>query len=146
VLECNLDDATGELLAGAIEALLEAGALDAWAAPITMKKGRPGLVLSAIAPRAASDAVSRAILRDSTSLGVRLTPVARVELPRLIEVVATSYGDIPVKVSGDPSLGALQTKPEFDVCRRAAAEHGVPIREVLRAALAAAADLSAPTP
>ena len=146
VIEANLDDATGELVGACIESALEAGAVDAWAAPITMKKGRPGLVLSAIAPRAASDAVSRAILRDSTSLGVRLTPVARVELPRRIEVVATSYGDIPVKVSGDPSLGALQTKPEFDVCRRAAAEHGVPIREVLRAALAAAADLSAPTP
>jgi uncharacterized protein (DUF111 family) len=57
VLEANVDDMTGELAGYAIAALLDAGALDAWATPVTMKKGRPGLVLSALAPRLAAEAV-----------------------------------------------------------------------------------------
>jgi len=144
VIEANLDDATGEIVGACIEAALEAGAVDAWASPVTMKKGRPGLVLAAIAARSAGDAVSRAILRESTTLGVRLTPVARVERARRFETVDTAYGAIPVKVAGGDGLGPAQLKPEFDDCRRAAAAHGVPVRDVVRAALVAAAARTPP--
>jgi uncharacterized protein (TIGR00299 family) protein len=137
VLQANLDDSTGELLAAAIEMVMAAGALDVWASPVTMKKGRPGWVLSAIAEAARSDEVAGSILRETTSIGVRRYPVSRVERPRRQVDVETSFGTIRVKIAAGP-FGPPQVKPEFDDCFRAARAHGVPVREVLRAALSAA--------
>jgi uncharacterized protein (TIGR00299 family) protein len=137
ILEANVDDATGELAASWIEALFAAGALDAWVTPIAMKKGRPAMTISALAPLAHSDAVAHAILRETTSLGVRRHAIARLERPRTLEQVDTPYGRIPVKVATGP-FGPPQVKPEFDACAAAAATHGVPVREVIRAALVAA--------
>jgi hypothetical protein len=140
VLEANVDDATGELAAAWIEALLGAGALDAWATALTMKKGRPGLTISALADVAHADAVGHAMLRETTTLGVRRYDVTRAERPRRMVEVQTPYGAIPVKVSEGP-FGPPQVKPEFDACARAAREHGVPVRVVLQAAATAAAGL-----
>lgn len=136
VLEANLDDVTGELLGACIESLLSGGALDAWASPVTMKKGRPAYILSALAPVALADNVATVMLRESTSLGVRRHAVTRVERPRHIEHVETRFGRVPVKVAGGP-FGAAARKPEFDACRALAREHGVTVREVLEAALVA---------
>jgi uncharacterized protein (TIGR00299 family) protein len=136
VLEANVDDATGELAASWIESLLAAGAVDAWATPITMKKGRPALTLSALAPIERAGAVEHAMLRETTSLGVRRHDVVRTERPRHVVHVATPYGPIPIKVSEGP-FGPPQAKPEFDACAAAARAHGVPVREVLRAAMGA---------
>lgn len=138
VLEANIDDATGELAASWIESLLGAGALDAWATPITMKKGRPALTLSALAPIERADAVAHAMLRETTSLGVRRHDVSRLERPRRIEHVDTPYGRIPLKIAEGP-YGPPQLKPEFDACAAAAKAHGVPVREVVRAVMAASA-------
>jgi uncharacterized protein (TIGR00299 family) protein len=138
VLEANVDDASGELAGSWIESLLSAGAVDAWVTPITMKKGRPAMTISALAPLARADAVAHAMLRETTSLGVRRYEVARIERPRTIEHVETSYGRIPIKVATGP-FGPPQAKPEFDACVEAARAHGVPVREVLRSAMAAAA-------
>jgi uncharacterized protein (TIGR00299 family) protein len=137
VLEANVDDATGELAGAWIEALLAAGALDAWATPITMKKGRPALTVSALAEADHGDAVAHAMLRETTSLGVRRYLVSRVERPRRIEKVETPYGVIPVKVASGP-FGPPQVKPEFEACLAAARAHGVPVKEVVRAAIASA--------
>jgi uncharacterized protein (TIGR00299 family) protein len=136
LVEANVDDLTGELAAHAIAALLEAGALDAWASPVTMKKGRPGLVLSAICRDAAQEQVSATLLRETSSIGVRRSPVTRTERPRRVVEVETSFGRIPLKVSEGP-FGPPQVKPEFDACARAAREHGATVREVIAAALAA---------
>ncbi len=138
VIEANIDDATGELVAAAIEALFEAGALDAWATPITMKKGRPAFTVSAICPIERADAVSNAMLRETTSIGLRRYGVSRVERPRETRMVHTPYGDVPVKIASGP-FGPAQVKPEFDACLAAAKAHNVPVREVIRAALAATA-------
>ncbi len=140
VLEANIDDATGELLATCIESLLEAGALDAWTAPLTMKKGRPGHLLGALVEASRADALASVMLRESTSLGVRRHSVSRVERPRRIENVATPFGTIPVKVAGGP-YGPPQRKPELDACRSAAKKHKVPVKQVIEAALLAAAAL-----
>ena len=140
VLEANLDDTTGELLAHNIGALLEAGALDAWTAPITMKKGRPAHVLCALASEERADDVASAMLRESTSLGVRRHAVDRVERPRKIATVKTPFGEIPVKVAGGP-FGPPQRKPEVDACIAAAKAHGVPLRQVIDAAMTASAGL-----
>lgn len=136
VLEANIDDATGELIASCIESMLVEGALDAWATPITMKKGRPAFLLGAIAPADLADDVAAVILTESTSLGVRRYGVDRVERPRRIVQVETAYGSIPVKVAEGP-FGPPQRKPEFDACAAAAEAHGVPVREVIQAAIAA---------
>ncbi|CAN5148533.1 nickel pincer cofactor biosynthesis protein LarC [soil metagenome] len=137
VLEANLDDATGELLGAAIEALFGAGALDAWATPITMKKGRPAVTLSAIADLAHVQAVEHAILLETTSIGVRKSTVSRVERPRRIVEIATKYGLIPVKVAEGP-YGPPQIKPELDACALAAKSHGAPLRVVLAEVMSAA--------
>jgi len=136
VLEANVDDMTGELAAHAIAMLLGLGALEAFATPVTMKKGRPGLLLSALCRAEHADAVASGMLRETTSLGVRRTAVSRLERPRRVVEVDTRFGQIPVKVSEGP-YGAPQVKPEFDACAAAAARSGVPVREVLAEALAA---------
>lgn len=136
VIEANLDDATGEVVAVAIESLMEQGALDVWCTPITMKKGRPALTLSALVPIARADHFAHLMLRETTSLGVRRYSVSRVERPRRIVDVSTKYGVVPVKVSEGP-FGSPQIKPEMDVCAKLAKEHDVPVREVIRAAIVA---------
>jgi uncharacterized protein (TIGR00299 family) protein len=140
VLEANVDDATGELAGTWLATFLAEGALDAWATAITMKKGRPGLTISVLAPADRADALAHAILRETTSLGVRRHDVARLERPRRIEWVDTPYGRIPVKVATGP-FGPPQLKPEFDACAEAARVHGIPVREVVRAATTAAGSL-----
>lgn len=141
VVEANIDDMTGELSGHVIAKLLEAGALDAWAVPATMKKGRPGLLLSALASVAGVAAVEATVLRETSSIGLRRYGVSRTERPRELVEVETEFGRLPVKVSGGP-YGPAQLKPEFDACAEAARAHGVPVRVVLSAALAAAAALN----
>lgn len=137
LVEANVDDLTGELAAHVVAELLAAGALDAWAAPVTMKKGRPGLVLSALCAAHQADALSAAMLRESTTIGVRRSPIWRVERPRRTEEVETPFGRVRVKVSGGP-YGPPIAKPEIDDCAALARARGVPLREVLAAAAEAA--------
>jgi uncharacterized protein (DUF111 family) len=136
VLEANLDDVTGQLVARAIEAALEAGAFDAWAAPLTMKKGRTGVLLGALAEEARREAVARALLIETTTLGVRRHRVERDALARELREVATEYGPVRVKVAflEGREVGA---HPEYDDCLARAKERGVAVKEVLAAALAA---------
>lgn len=136
VVEANVDDMTGEMAAHAIEALFSAGALDAWAMPITMKKGRPALTISALATAPAAEVVAAAMLRETTSIGVRKIPVSRLERPRRTVIAETAFGRVRVKISEGP-FGPPLLKPEFDDCAKAAASFGVPVREVIAAALAA---------
>jgi uncharacterized protein (TIGR00299 family) protein len=136
VIEANLDDCPGQLVARAIEAALAAGAKDAWAAPLTMKKWRPGLLLGAIAEGDRRDAVARVLLDETTTLGVRLHPVERIELERELVPVRTAYGEVRVKVArrGAAVMGA---HPEYEDCLVRAREHGVAVREVMAAAITA---------
>ncbi len=135
-IDANLDDMSPELCAPALDAIFAAGAVDAWWAPITMKKGRPALALSALAPDAAREAVVAAILRETTTIGVRYAPRERTVLARELVEVATPYGTIPVKVARDH--GSLRNvAPEYEACAAAARAHGVPVKLVFAAALAA---------
>jgi pyridinium-3,5-bisthiocarboxylic acid mononucleotide nickel chelatase len=135
-LELNLDDCPGQLVARAIEAALEAGALDAWAAPCTMKKGRPGLVLGALAALPRREAVAAALLAETTSLGLRFWPVERIELERELVPVETEHGAVRVKV-GRRAGNVLSVHPEYEDCAARARERGVPVKEVMAAAQAA---------
>jgi hypothetical protein len=136
VLEANLDDCPGQLVARAIEAALEAGALDAWAAPLTMKKGRPGVLVGALCEEPRRAAVTAALFAETTTLGVRRHRVERDVLERSLEEVETPYGPVRVKVArqGGREVGA---HPEYDDCLARARERGVAVREVMTAAIAA---------
>jgi uncharacterized protein (TIGR00299 family) protein len=137
LLEANIDDMSGELVAPLFDALADAGAVDVWSAPILMKKGRPAVQVSALAPPDAVSAVERAFFRNSTTLGLRRRPLERVVLARSFIKVATRYGTVRAKLAAldGEVLGA---HPEFEDCRRLAARARVPVREVVAAAAAAA--------
>jgi pyridinium-3,5-bisthiocarboxylic acid mononucleotide nickel chelatase len=137
VLEANVDDLTGEIAGHVIGLLIERGALDAWAVPITTKKGRPGLVLGAIAERHTAEGLIAVMLRETTTLGVRHHELDRTVRPRRMVNVSTRYGVVPVKVSEGP-FGPPQLKPEFDVCARLSRIANVPVREVIAEALRSA--------
>jgi uncharacterized protein (DUF111 family) len=136
VLEANLDDLSPQLAAVALEAALQAGAADAWIAPLTMKKGRPGLLFGALADAKARPAVEAAIFRETSSLGVRALRVERSVLDRELIEVETAYGAIRVKV-GRRGGQVLNAAPEFEDCRNAATRHDVAVKEVMAAAMAA---------
>jgi hypothetical protein len=137
LLEANVDDLTGEVAAHALRALRAAGALDTWAVPVTMKKGRPGLILSAVARADAAEMLVQVMLRETTTIGVRKVAVQRTERPRRMVDVETRFGTVPVKVSEGPH-GPPQMKPEFDACAKLAEQHGVPVREVIAEAITSA--------
>ncbi|MYA06510.1 MAG: nickel pincer cofactor biosynthesis protein LarC [Holophagales bacterium] len=137
VLECQLDDVTGEAVGHAVESLLEAGALDVFATAVQMKKSRPGVAITVISRPEQSSELAECLLLETGSLGCRRTVVDRLEAERSIFVVPTPFGDVKVKratVAGR-SLGAA---PEYEDVRRIAREQGVPFRDVYRAALRAA--------
>jgi hypothetical protein len=136
VVEANLDDATGQLVARAIEVLLEVGALDAWAAPLTMKKGRPGLLVGALCDGAHRGAVARALLTETTTLGVRWHRVDRQALERAWHEVATPHGPVRVKV-GTLDGREVGAQPEYEDALARARAAGVPVKDVLAAAAAA---------
>jgi pyridinium-3,5-bisthiocarboxylic acid mononucleotide nickel chelatase len=136
VLEANLDDCPGQLVAHAIAGALERGALDAWAVPVIMKKGRPGVVLSALVAFDRKEAVTRLFFEETTTLGVRFRSVERTELARELVPVETPFGVVRMKV-GRLGSEELNAHPEWDDCFIRAKEHGVPVKRVLEAATAA---------
>jgi uncharacterized protein (TIGR00299 family) protein len=136
VLEANLDDLSPQLAAVALEAALAAGALDAWIAPIVMKKGRPGHLIGALVTEGTRARVEEALFRETSTLGLRASRVARSVLARELVEVQTPYGPIRVKL-GRREGKLLNVAPEFEDCARAARAHGVAVKEVMAAALAA---------
>lgn len=130
LLEANVDDMTGEIAAHALSRVLAAGALDVWIVPATMKKNRPGLVFSALATEEARTRVTDAMLRETTTIGVRQSPVSRVELVRELRQISTRWGTVRVKTSG-AGTEAFKEKPEIDDCAAIATREGIPLRMVL---------------
>lgn len=136
LLECNLDDASGQLVGSLLETLMSRGALDVWVTPVLMKKSRPAQVLSVLC-----DASTRAVLLDtllveSTSLGVRESQVSRIALERRFDTVQTPYGPVQVKV-GLRDGRVVNVAPEFEDCRALAEAAKVPLKEVQQRAVAA---------
>ncbi|MCD6360470.1 MAG: nickel pincer cofactor biosynthesis protein LarC, partial [Armatimonadetes bacterium] len=137
VIEANVDDMTPELVPHTLEAMLGAGALDAWVTPIVMKKGRPAVQFSALAEPATVDAVVEALLRETATLGVRMSQWNRRCVERETVSVETPWGEVAVKV-GYLRGAPVTISPEYDDCARLAGETGVPLKRVYAAALAAA--------
>ncbi len=133
LLETNLDDERGEIVAHCIGRLWEAGALDVYTTAIGMKKDRPAVKLTIIC-RPGDAALLEDVLFDETStLGVRRWSAARSILRREPHTVVTAWGPIAGKI-GWRRNGVPRFAPEFESCRQVAAEHGVPLRDVYEAA------------
>ena len=124
VLETTVDDVTGETLAHTVHRALAAGALDAWLTAVTMKKGRPGHVLTVLSPPALAADLSELVLKETGSLGLRRSTVDRDVLPRHTETVSVEGHRIRVK------RGPHGAKPEHDDVAAAAAAMELPLRQV----------------
>lgn len=136
VLHTSVDDATGEQVAHCLDRLLAAGALDSYCQPINMKKSRPGLLLTVLAPHDRADDLEAVIFAELPTLGVRRQTARRTVLPREYRTVDTAFGPIGIKVArrqGEVITAAV----EYEDARRAASEKNVPLRRVMDAAIAA---------
>ena len=144
VLEANVDDLDPRLWPGVISALLEAGASDAWLTPIHMKKGRPAVTVSVLAPPAHAGALRRVLFRETSTIGLREREVTKRSLDRSVETVTFADGsEIRVKVARlDGEV--VNAVPEFDDVATLAAKLDRPVKAVLAEANAAAATLLTP--
>ncbi len=136
VLETALDDTTPQVLAHVAEQALAAGALDVMLAPVIMKKGRPGTLVTVLCNPGDAPAMERLLLRETSTLGVRSRREHRSCLHRHHATVETEFGPIRVKL-GMRAGEEWNANPEFEDCRAAAARHGVPVKLVMQAAMAA---------
>jgi uncharacterized protein (TIGR00299 family) protein len=137
LIEANVDDLSPELVPDVIESCLAAGALDAWTTPAGMKKSRPGTVLAALTRPMDERSVAEAMLRQSTTLGVRITHVKRWELEREFHTVTVEGHEVRVKV-GRLDGEIINLAPEHDDCAAVARRLGRPTKTVWSAAMAAA--------
>lgn len=136
-IRANVDDMSPELCDHAMEQMLSAGALDVWWTPITMKKGRPALGLGVLCEHASKDAVTAALFRETTSIGLRFDTVERSVLERTMTEVETRFGTVSVKVARH--LGRIvNVAPEFEQCRSLARASDVALKDVYASAVSAA--------
>lgn len=129
LLETNIDDMNPQFFEPLSERLFAAGALDVWLTPVTMKKGRPATVVSAIVPAERREEVEHVLFVESTTLGVRATAISRTRAARRFEVVATRWGDVRLKLRGWNGR-VLAAMPEYEDCLLLSRERGVPIAEI----------------
>ena len=138
LLQTNIDNTSGEFVGRNLqEKLFAAGALDVATYPVSMKKGRPGMVLEVYCPTDCEEELASIILSETNTLGVRRIESDRYILPREIQKVDTPFGRVSVKVATLPN-GQLRMMPEFDDCASLAAAKGEPVWRVYEAAKQAA--------
>ena len=133
VLEANLDDLNPQVFGYVMERLFEEGALDAFGVPVQMKKGRPGMLLTVLCKPEDTNKLTQLIFTETTTLGVRRRDELRQSLARRWESVSTPWGEVRIKIA---SMNGTVTNyaPEYEDCRRIAAEHHVPLKTVIQEA------------
>jgi uncharacterized protein (TIGR00299 family) protein len=136
ILETALDDLSPQVLSYVSEKALAEGALDVMLTPVIMKKGRPGTLLTVLCIPSDSPSLQQFILRETSTLGVRIHHEQRSCLDRAHTTVATPYGEIRIKV-GSRNGEVFNAAPEFEDCRAAAAKHNISLKLVQQAAIAA---------
>jgi pyridinium-3,5-bisthiocarboxylic acid mononucleotide nickel chelatase len=136
VLETAIDDLSPQILAHVTERALALGALDVMSTAVQMKKGRLGTLITILSDDAHAPTLEDLLLRETTTLGVRIRHDQRTVLDRFHTTVSTPYGPIRIKLAtrNDETYNAA---PEFEDCRTAATQHNVPLKQVLQAAIAA---------
>lgn len=140
VLETNIDDMSPQVAGYLLEKLLAKGALDAFYAPVHMKKSRPGVLLSVLTSEEKKEELMGIIFSESTTIGLRAYPVERHCLERKTVKVRTPYGVISVKLAMRKGV-VVNAQPEFEDCRAAAEKKGVPLKRVIDSAKEAAQKL-----
>ena len=136
VLETALDDLSPQLIAHVAETALKLGALDVMLTPVIMKKGRPGTLLTVLCNPSGTEKLEDLLLRETTTLGIRIRADRRSCLHRTFKTVNTPYGEIRIKL-GMRDGETFNANPEFEDCRAAAATHSVAVKTVQQAAIAA---------
>jgi hypothetical protein len=144
VIETHVDDLNPEHFEYLMERLFEAGALDVALMHLQMKKNRPGFAVRVVARPSDRAALAGVLFAESTTLGVRIQEAERLLLEREIVTVRTPFGPIRVKIARDPAAGTT-VSAEYEDVKQAARRAGAPLREVVRAAEAAASGTPAPT-
>jgi uncharacterized protein (TIGR00299 family) protein len=134
VLEANLDDLSPQIIGYLAEQLLSEGALDVFTTAVQMKKSRPGTLLTVLAKPQDESKLRDMIFRESSTLGIRSRREKRHILTRRHEAVQTQWGEIRIKI-GSMAGADAQIAPEYEDCRRIAAEHHVPLKTVMQEAL-----------
>lgn len=136
VLEANLDDLNPQVFGYVVERLLEAGALDTFAAPVQMKKNRPGMLLTVLAKPEDAPRLTQIIFTETSTLGVRRREEQRQTLARKWVNVVTRWGDVRLKIA---SMNGTITNyaPEYEDCKKLAAENHVPLKSVMNEAMEA---------
>ena len=134
VLEANLDDLNPQVFGYVMDRLLEEGALDVFGVPVQMKKNRPGAVLTVLCKPEDASKLTKIVFAETTTLGVRQREEQRTALARRWETVATKWGDVRLKIA---SMNGAVTNyaPEYEDCRRIAAERHVPLKDVMQEAI-----------
>lgn len=134
ILETNIDDLNPQVFGYVMDRLFEAGALDAFGLPVQMKKNRPGMLLTVLCLPQDASKLAQIMFSESTTLGVRQRFEQRQILPRKWTTVSTQWGDVRVKIA---SMNGTVTNyaPEYEDCRRIAAEHCVPLKTVMQQAV-----------
>jgi hypothetical protein len=133
VLEANLDDLNPQVFGYVMDRLLEEGALDVFGIPVQMKKNRPGTLLTVLCKAKDATKLTQLIFAETTTLGVRQRDEIRQTLARRWENVRTPWGEVRIKIA---SMNGTVTNyaPEYEDCRRIAAEHHVPLKTVMQEA------------
>jgi uncharacterized protein (TIGR00299 family) protein len=136
LLEANLDDLNPQVFGYLLDRLLEAGALDVFTTAVQMKKNRPGILLTVLTRADKADELAQIIFAETTTLGVRCRKEQRQTLARKWQTVSTRFGDVRIKLA---SLDGEVTNcaPEYEDCRRIAAQHRVPLKQVMQEAVQA---------
>ena len=134
VLEANLDDMNPQVVGYVLERALAEGALDVFAVPVQMKKNRPGTLLTVLARPEDSQRLSRLLFTETTTLGVRIREERRQVLARRSVAVQTPWGEVRMKVANLNGTIA-NFAPEYEDCRRIAAERHVPLKSVMQEAI-----------
>jgi pyridinium-3,5-bisthiocarboxylic acid mononucleotide nickel chelatase len=134
VIETVIDDSTPQLLAYVSELLLSAGAWDVYRVPVQMKKGRTGVQLTVLASPDLLPALRDLLFRETTTIGLHWRIENKISLEREFATVETEWGPVRMKVARWPSRDVANASPEYEDCRKLAAEHSVPLKQVMQEA------------
>jgi pyridinium-3,5-bisthiocarboxylic acid mononucleotide nickel chelatase len=142
VTEAVIDDSTPQLLAYVSELLLEAGAWDVYRMPVQMKKGRSGMLMTALSSPDRAGALRELLLRETTTIGLRWRTENKLALAREFAEVETPWGKVRMKVARWTAGDVANAAPEYEDCRALARRHSVPLKRVMQEAMRAWSNLS----
>lgn len=128
-VEVNLDDISGEILGYVMDLLIESGANDVYYTSIYMKKNRPGILLQLLCSKGNLDKMKQILFTETTTLGVRYYPLTVHRAERKFHEIITEWGPIPIK-EGIYDGQVIQTAPEYEICKKIAEDHQIPLKKV----------------